>query len=245
MISVSGVVEPGLRGGGERGEIEVFSAASRYRLFRQLHQLEFRTVTFITLTYPNIYPENPRVYKANLKEWRRRFEKVYGKIPAIWRLEFQERGAPHFHVMYLDMGFVPVYDLCYLWKSVTHTYDMAHEVNGVDLKLITDNTQQRLIAFYLSKYIAKVDSRGQKDAKKNVGRWWGKWNIADETPVEFEVSDRQAERIVTFALDSRVGDAGWEPVDRSICTVFGDRMGGREFGEFMRGYATYLRRRDI
>jgi hypothetical protein len=241
MLSVSGIHENEPAGGGKRGEVSIFSAASRYRLFRQLHQLKFKTVTFITLTYPGEFPVESRIYKANLKEWRRRFESSFGPIRAIWRLEFQARGAPHFHIMYLDCPFIPVYDLCYLWKSVVHTFDMAHEVNGVDLKLITDGGQQALIASYLAKYIAKIDGRTGKNEFNHVGRWWGRWNIVDQEPLEFEVSDREAERIVTTTLGSRLGNQQWEPMDPTLCSVFGSGMGSDEFGKFVSGLATFER----
>lgn len=240
MLSVSSLSEGEHVGGGKRGEISVFSAGSRYRLFRQMHQMKFETVTFVTLTYPAEFPVESEIYKANLKEWRRRFEIKYGDIQAIWRLEFQKRGAPHFHIMYLDCPFIPVYDLCYLWKSVTHTFDMAHEVNGVDLMLITDSTQQALIAHYLSKYIAKVDERKEKNYDDHTGRWWGRWNITEQSPLEIEITDREAERIVTFVLGCRMADHGWQPMDYSLCSIFGDSMGGDEFDQLVRGYASFV-----
>jgi hypothetical protein len=113
---------------------------------------------------------------------------------------------------------------------------MAHELLGVDLKLITDNTQQKLIASYLGKYIAKIDERTLKNDTKHCGRWWGKWNINEPTPVEFEISDWQAERITTFLLDARMGGKDWRPLDPTLCTVFGNHMGGNFFGEFVRRY---------
>ena len=161
---------------------------------------------------------------------------AYPGIQAVWRLEFQSRGAPHFHIMLLDCPFVPISDLLWMWKCTCHTYDMAHELLGVDLKLITDNGQQKLIATYLAKYIAKVDERKVKDAKQKCGRWWGKWNVIDPTPMEFEISDREAERIVTFLLDARVGGQDWQPLDATLCTVFGSSMGGGSFGEFICRY---------
>jgi hypothetical protein len=118
---------------------------------------------------------------------------------------------------------------------------MAHELLGVNTKIITDNTQQALIAFYMAKYIAKIDERKVKDDDRKCGRWWGKWNIVDPTPVECEITDREAERIVTFALGCRVGDSRWEPADRTLCTVFGSSMGGGEFGQYVGGYEAFTR----
>lgn len=241
MMSVSGMGEGEHLGGGKRGEIEVFSAGSRYRLFRLLHQIEFEEVCFMTLTYPDAFPTDPAVYKANLKEFHRKFEIEYPGIQMVWRLEFQKRGAPHYHLMILDWhpnddGMVE-----WMWKATCHTWDMAHELLGVNYELIVDGNQQRLIAHYLAKYIAKVDQTEVKNATVKCGRWWGKWNIADPEPVEFEISDREAERITSFALDSRLGNQRWQPLDPTICTVFGDSMGGSLFGEFICGYQNFLR----
>jgi hypothetical protein len=239
MLSVSGIGGGGESGGGKRGEIQVFSKASRYRLFRLLHQLTFERVTFITLTYPREFPTAKEVYKGHLKEYRRRFEIEHGRRQAVWRLEFQARGAPHFHIMYLDLPFVPVKDLCWMWKCVIHSWDMAAEINGVDLKLITDSKEEALIASYLSKYIAKVDETEEKNDARKCGRHWGKWNINEPDRMEFEVSDWQAERIVTFALGCRLGNQNWQPIDRTLCSVFGSSLGSSEFSQFIRGYQDF------
>ena len=241
MMSVSGMQEVERSGGGKRGDVEVFSAGSRYRLFRLLHQLTFESVCFMTLTYPDQFPTSPSVYKAELKEFHRRFEVEYPAVQCVWRLEFQKRGAPHYHLMLLD--WVPDDDgvVEWIWKCTCHTWDMAHELLGVNYELIVDSSQQRLVAHYLAKYIAKVDQTEIKHDTRKCGRWWGKWNIADPEPVEFEVSDWEAERIVTIAIDSRMGDQRWKPIDPTICTVFGDSMGSGLFGEFIRRYKDILR----
>ena len=229
MMTVSMVGGGGAQGGGKRGAVEHFSADSRYRLFRLLHQLKFERVTFVTLTYPAKFPTNPRKYKAQLKEYRRRFEIRYGKIPAVWRLEFQARGAPHYHLMYLDAPFIPIPDWCALWSDVIHTKDENHRKIGVDVKLITQGKEAGLVASYLGKYVAKVDERVNVDTERSVGRYWGKWNIQEEIPVEVEVMDWEADRIVVDALSSRRGNSSWEPIDTSLCTVFGGHMGTDDF----------------
>ena len=242
MISVSGVSDHEPSGGGKRGDIQVFSVGSRYRLFRLLHQIVFKTVTFMTLTYPDEFPTDARVYKANLKEFHRKFEIEYPGVQSIWRLEFQERGAPHFHIMLLDWK--PDDDglVSWLWKSTCHTWDMAHELLGVNLQLITDSAQAALVAHYLAKYIAKVDTKEIKIHDRKCGRWWGKWNIIEPKPYECEISDRAAERIVGFALSASVSNSGWRPIDPTVCTIFGGSMGGGLFGEYVRGYEAFARR---
>lgn len=230
MYSVSVDAEHDQQGGGARGEIKVFSAESRYRLFRLLHTLKFERITFITLTYPATFPTEASQYKAHLKEYRRRFEQRYGELPAVWRLEFQDRGAPHFHLMYLDAPFIPIKDWNLLWCEVAGRNYLPEWRNGVDLKLVVDASETRLIAKYLSKYIAKLDGEHQNGHLKKCGRWWGKWNIVEEAPTEIEVSCRTAELICAYATLVRRSSSSWQPSDPTICTVFGDRLGTGEFG---------------
>ena len=242
LFTVSCISESEQVGGGKRGKIKIFSRASRKRLFEELHKLIFETVTFITLTYPEDFPVTSKIYKAHLKEFRRRIEVKWGKISAFWRLEFQKRGAPHYHIMFFDCPPFDHFEISWVWKCVTHTWDMAHELLGANVRLITDGRQERLIAFYVGKYIAKVDERTENSYDEHTGRWWGRWNIEDEKPMEFTLPDWQAKRAVTFALDCRMGGTGWEPVDRTICTVFGGSLGSSEFSQLIRGYLDYVGR---
>lgn len=237
MMTVSAGCGGNHLGGGKRGKIEVFSKESRYRLFSMMHKLTFKTVTFLTLTYPLQYPSDPKVYKGHLKEYRRRFEKKYGPVPAVWRLEFQERGAPHFHLMYLDMGFIPVHELCWLWKCVVKSWDMAHELLGVDIKLITSGKEKKLIASYLAKYVGKVDQSEGKNDGSGVGRYWGKWNIEEVSPIILETDDKSAGDIVTRYLAMRGGSETWQPPDPTVCTIFGNKLGGCEFSNRVIEYA--------
>jgi hypothetical protein len=54
--------------------------------------------SMITLTYGEMFPEDGQTVKLHLKrvlQWLKR----YGIEDLIWFLEFQKRGAPHFHVL--------------------------------------------------------------------------------------------------------------------------------------------------
>jgi hypothetical protein len=235
MLTVAGEGDFEHTGGGLRDEIKVFSAASRYRLFRTLHKLEFKTVTFCTLTYPGEYPTDSRIYKAHLKEYRRRFEIWYGKTPAVWRLEFQKRGAPHYHIMYLDAPFIPIRDWCELWHDVIHSNDPAHLINGVDVKLVTGGSESALVASYLAKYVAKVDDRLSDCMRVKIGRWWGKWNIKEEQPIEVECLDYQAGQVVDRLINARKKQA-WYPVDNTLCSVLGETMGTNDFRKLAIGF---------
>ena len=228
MFTLSSAGGAGGAGGGKRGEIQIFSRQSRFRLFKLLHQLEFNRITFMTLTYPEDFPTDPKVFKAHLKEFRRRFERTWGKIKAVWRLEFQKRGAPHYHIMYLDGPFIPIANVCLMWAEVIHSEDPNHKKIGVDIKLVAGKTSQRLVASYLAKYIAKVDTRIIGKVFNKVGRWWGKWNIEEVKPTEILIMDYQAENLTKRILELRSLNS-WVPNDLTLCSILGETMGGNDF----------------
>ena len=217
-------------GGGKRGVVENFSKQSRHRLFCLLHSVEFKKVTFTTLTYPGIFPTNPRVWKKHLKEYKRLFELAYGKIRAIWRLEFQARGAPHWHIMYLDCPFIAIKEWCMVWAKAIKATDPETWKNGVDVKLISKRREKKLIVSYVAKYLAKFDGGTQDDPKFRPGRYWGRWNIPKPIPSTFVLTSGQASSVITELLRSRMGSSTWQPADDTICGIFGDNLGGSTFG---------------
>lgn len=227
LVTVSELPGGKQSGGGKRGEISVFSSGSRFRLFRLLHTLEFKTITFCTLTYPAEFPTDYKIYKAHLREWKRRYERKYGAVRAVWRLEFQKRGAPHFHLLLLDAKFTPALELSEMWAKIVHSCDDTHRKIGVDIKLCTKGTEAALVASYIAKYVAKIDNSKQSEQKEPVGRWWGKWNIFEEEPKEFIVLDYEAAEFVDKMTHSDDPEA-WHPANNTQCTIFGSAMGTDE-----------------
>ncbi|MDP8267364.1 MAG: hypothetical protein P9L97_01430 [Candidatus Tenebribacter davisii] len=90
--------------GGTRQAIITFTARSRKNLIDKLSSLDRDIITssgaaFLTLTYANRYPTDKDA-KIHLRSFMRRLERVVGrKLGFVWRLESQERGAPHFHLL--------------------------------------------------------------------------------------------------------------------------------------------------
>jgi hypothetical protein len=55
---------------------------------------------FVTLTYPELYAEDWRVWKRDLEAFLKRIQRKYDyMVGCCWRVEFQKRGAPHFHLI--------------------------------------------------------------------------------------------------------------------------------------------------
>lgn len=92
-------------------EIVGWSRKSRANMVRALCELDYqpmlgdptRLPAMVTLTYPGdwlaVAPDGKTV-KAHLRALRRRYERAWEEpLTAVWKLEFQRRGAPHFHLL--------------------------------------------------------------------------------------------------------------------------------------------------
>ncbi len=108
LIEVHSPPTRGQRGGGKRGIVRRFSEASRRRLMRALSRtLRTQLPTFITLTYPDGFPGDPRQWKADLKAWLKRVRRQFPNAAGFWKLELMQRKsgtrqgevAPHFHLL--------------------------------------------------------------------------------------------------------------------------------------------------
>jgi len=218
---------------GKRGAVEVMSKASRMRLLKLMHQITYTSVTMVTLTYPAEYPRDGRKVKAQLKEFRRRFEKKFGKLRALWRLEFQKRGAPHFHILYFDCGFIPVGEISSIWYLIVKSGDPNHLKNGVDLKRVHEGSDRAIIMHYVSKYIAKAQKEVENDEISGIGRWWGYWNVNIETPFTVDVAHGIAGIIASKLISNRRDGVPWEPSNRDCFTLFGSSMGTGEYCEYV------------
>lgn len=97
-------------GDGNGGIITGWSRESRARMIRTLAELDYSPImgtherpAMITLTYPGdwlaVAPDGKTV-KKHLTSLFKRFARAWGRDWAgVWKLEFQARGAPHFHLL--------------------------------------------------------------------------------------------------------------------------------------------------
>lgn len=194
----------GRAGGGQRGAVTVFSKASRRRMLRKLARLDMRKPVFVTLTYPADYPD-AQTAKQNLRAF---FERIRRRIPeasAVWRLELQKRGAPHFHILFFGLPYVSHATIRDWWGSIISVIDS--EPLFVRVEMIRS---KRGAMYYASKYMSKptksarsvpaqpgffnhdayphafvTDGRSAVNRQRflsltpeppAVGRWWGVFN---------------------------------------------------------------------
>jgi len=92
-------------------EITAWSRKSRSNMVRTLCSLDYapmlsdstRLPAMVTLTYPGdwltVAPHGKAV-KVHLDTFRKRYLRAWGDpLCGLWKLEFQRRGAPHFHLL--------------------------------------------------------------------------------------------------------------------------------------------------
>ena len=86
-------------GGGHRDQIKGLSKGSRRRLVHLINSFgPVNQSFFVTFTMREA-SENFKEWKAWLNRVLTSMRKAFPTISGIWRLEFQKRGTPHFHLL--------------------------------------------------------------------------------------------------------------------------------------------------
>src|SRR5512146_128055 len=81
-----------------RGVITMLSDDSLKRLAFVANNANVDFRSMITLTYPNEFPVSGKVCKQHLDAMLKALKRKCGDgLQYLWFLEFQKRGAPHFH----------------------------------------------------------------------------------------------------------------------------------------------------
>lgn len=175
------------RGGGLRGGVTEFSYQSRVRLFRMIARLKqpeskgYRSrVSFLTLTTQDIL--HPRVFKVFLFRLFRRLRKKFPGTAIIWRLEYQQRGAPHAHCILYNAPYIDKVALQAVWGAI-----VGETMPFTRIQLVR---AYKSLTSYVAKYVGKVDlscgfnsvtysdrSEGVSAADlESAGRIWGVYN---------------------------------------------------------------------
>jgi len=188
-------------GGGRRGVVQSFSAQSRKRLLQLFASVDESAVkekcVFITLTYPYTWPTDPANWHADLEAMLERFRRKYPNMAIIWRMELQDRGAPHFHLLCFGYRFVPWQWVKQAWYSIAHDGDVNQGERATDVEKI--GSWRKGIS-YVSKYMSKAAT----DALPlDCGRLWGCHNeqYLPKTLQEYSLTEVQYHRLRALMLD--------------------------------------------
>lgn len=193
------------RGEGVSRVITEWSPASRTNMTRRLMTLDYNSLVakgqlaMMTLTYPGdwlcVVP-NGRVFKRHVDLLRQRFRKRFGvPLSGVWKMEFQDRGAPHLHMLIPLPCSVVQYRkwVRSAWASIVDHPDaverMKHEGQGVNVDLPPrPMTDPKRIGVYFSKHGVWGSKEYQNKPPpewvsaaaqgESVGRFWGYWKLA-------------------------------------------------------------------
>lgn len=176
---------------GLRGKIQDFTRAARRRLLDALNSINQGKLIckplFVTLTYPATWPADPRVWKRHLDVFAKRLIKKYPTAAFFWKLEFQSRGAPHFHLLVFNVPYMAHKWVAENWWDVVGSGDPLHLAAGTEVRRI--RTWRGVLA-YAAKYMSKavqlplfIDSTTGEIMEHNPGRFWGCVN-RDQLPID-------------------------------------------------------------
>jgi len=187
-VKVSGYQSKNKSSGGNKKAIKEFSPRSRVRLLKLVSRLDIsqeKYPVFITLTFAQKYP-SPQQAKEYMRLFVRKLNRRSSReISAIWRLEFQERGAPHFHLIVFGMDYIKKEYVAKLWANTIGKkyWDTSKDEPAYPFTRIEGVQQHRKLIYYVSKYVAKADPKpeGQGSAcgfnsvlyMDAIGRFWG------------------------------------------------------------------------
>lgn len=169
-----------------RGVITEFSKGSRDRLAEHLVNLPNGSIkSFLTLTYPHDYPTDGKLVKYHLRLVRQWFKRR--SIKGVWFLEFQTRGAPHFHAFL--SGYVNSSEVANYWVKVVNPSSDDQRVKmlavhkGEAMGYNSDKNRPCIELLrcpaaaqkYATKYAYKPTQKLVPLNYQDVGRFWGSW----------------------------------------------------------------------
>ncbi len=184
----------GKHSSGPRGLVNCLTSQARRRLSATVAKLRRDAPChFITLTYPG-HAENwspklsefgppvplpgPRQSKQDLRAYFKWIRRHFPNFSAVWKLEPQERGVPHFHLLAYGLPddqalMLSLRNRWYEQVGRGHAYHYAHGFESDYLGTDADKARA-----YVSKYVAKGDALSLNPdhgahAGRSPGRFWG------------------------------------------------------------------------
>lgn len=176
----------------KRGAVVEFSDKSMRKVVFVAKNCDCDFPSMITLTYPGEFPTDGRKVKKNLEAFRRVFLRRYQRR-GLWWLEFQLRGAPHFHILcevdLVDCGELVCRrrsgkrrDSSYMtsndeekwiarqWYEIVGSGDERHLRAGVAWEVIEKSDGALR---YAAAHAAKRKQKDVPSGFSSVGRFWG------------------------------------------------------------------------
>lgn len=176
----------------KREAITRFSPGAAIRMRRYLRDCRAKYTAMVTLTYPYAYPSDGRTVKNHLRRFLQEMQREASRAgaqmsrwSAFWFLEFQERGAPHFHVF--ATWTPPKGWVSRRWYEIVGSDDDRHLRAGSRVENLRRGRAGTIA--YATKYAVKAEQKDVPQEYHNVGRFWGIYGDRTTVSADTWVSD--------------------------------------------------------
>lgn len=195
----------------KREIITEWSRKSRANMIRTLAQLDYMPMfetggipAMVTLTLPGdwlVVAPDAKTYQNLVLKFRKRWEREWGKMHAVWKREFQRRGAPHTH-FFVNVPTRLAKDgrqfrewLSETWADIVNHPDEEQRRRhllagtGVDYNEGMRASDPQRLAVYFAKH-GSANAGGVKEYQnqtpedwegQSVGRFWGIYHLQKVT----------------------------------------------------------------
>lgn len=225
-------VKPKSLGGSKRGVIKELTRKSVGRMKLHIRNTGMEhTKAFLTLTYPDNFPTDGVLVKRHfdlMKRWLKR----HGIKSGIWFLEFQARGAPHFHCFLPGYPVGGVNAVSLAWFNIVGSSDLKHlawhrgELSG--RSCLEFFRHPHAASAYATKYATKMEQKAVPKDYQSVGRFWGSWGTARPVwsyinGLGYESLQRGKAAVAIFRTRFQTGAAldSWMQRAYVSCTMWG------------------------
>lgn len=158
---------------GRRQRVKEFSVKSRSRLkvlLSTIKRADLGRASVVTLTYPREFPavDDHGIYKGHLNAFGVAIRRVFPFCSFVWKLEFQRRGAPHYHLLLFGAPTEKARDVIRdCWYRIAHYGDIHRGSAAIQCDSVISPTGA---ACYLTTYLGKDE---QTKPGYFTGRYWG------------------------------------------------------------------------
>jgi hypothetical protein len=183
---------------------------------------------FVTLTYPDEFPD-PAESKVHLDNFEKRLKRAFPKAGALWKVEPQKRGAPHYHCLVWGVPFIWLSSFVpQAWYEIAGGGDPKHlawhegRCGHGNKHCVQEVRSFKGVWFYAAKYLGKTFEVAGWN-KKWTGRYWGVMapeNIPFGEMRELVITRQKAVQIMRY---ERRFARSWKGRDKKKYSPKGDR----------------------
>jgi len=182
---------------GTRGKIKGYSRKSRLAFLSTVATFDRKAELpkFVTLTYPAEYPECFQDWKKDLDDFAQRLARRHPGAAFLWKLEPQQRGAPHFHLLLWGVALLDKDWLSHAWYEVVGSHDPKHLRAGTRVEYV--RSWNGVMSYAGKNYMGK-ECEAPRNWPEFTGRYWGIYgrkNVPRSERVEVEMSYRGLVRV--------------------------------------------------